>query len=91
MKRLLYLLFLLLFQVSLHAGEVRYRVDTAYHHEDTATYTVQAAPALSFTPYEGTLRLGFTKGDTWIRLRIQARTIRVVPRCSGWGLIFWMI
>lgn len=72
MKHLLFLLLLLFFQVFGHAGEARYRVETAYHHDDTAIYTVQTLPSLAFTPYQGALRLGFTKGDTWIRLRIQA-------------------
>lgn len=72
MKHLLFLLLLLFFQAFGHAGETRYRVETAYHHDDTAAYTVQTVPSLAFTPYQGALRLGFTKGDTWIRLRIQA-------------------
>lgn len=72
MKRLLFLLLLLFFQVSGHAGEARYRIETAYHHDDTSAHTVQSAAALAFTPYEGILRQGFTQGDTWIRLQIHA-------------------
>jgi signal transduction histidine kinase len=72
MMRLLFLLLLLFFQVPSHAGDGRYRVDMAYHHDDASAQEIQSVPALPFTLYEGTLRLGFTKGDTWIRLRISA-------------------
>nr|WP_315136819.1 7TM-DISM domain-containing protein [uncultured Limnohabitans sp.] len=77
MKRLLCLLLLLLFfQVFVHAGAGGYRVDTAYHHSDTPTHTINDVQSLAFTPYEGALRLGFTKGDTWVRLQIQASQAR---------------
>lgn len=76
MKRLLCLLLLLFFQVSVHAGAGGYRVDTAYHHSDTPTHTINDVQSLAFTPYEGALRLGFTKGDTWVRLQIQAPQAR---------------
>ena len=76
MKRLLCLLLLLFFQVFVHAGAGAYRVDTAYHHSDTPTHTINDVQSLAFTPYEGALRLGFTKGDTWVRLQIQASQAR---------------
>ena len=76
MKRLLCLLLLLFFQVFVHAGAGGYRVDTAYHHSDTPTHTINDGQSLAFTPYEGALRLGFTKGDTWVRLQIQAPQAR---------------
>lgn len=76
MKRLLCLLLLLFFQVFVHAGAGGYRVDTAYHHSDTPTHTINDVQSLAFTPYEGALRLGFTKGDTWVRLQIQAPQAR---------------
>jgi signal transduction histidine kinase len=76
MKRLLCLLLLLFFQVFVHAGAGAYRVDTAYHHSDTPTHTINDVQSLAFTPYEGALRLGFTKGDTWVRLQIQALQAR---------------
>lgn len=76
MKRLLCLLLLLFFQVFVHAGAGGYRVDTAYHHSDTPTHTINDVQSLAFTPYEGALRLGFTKGDTWVRLQIQALQAR---------------
>lgn len=76
MKRLLCLLLLLFFQVFVHAGAGAYRVDTAYHHSDTPTHTINDVQSLAFTPYEGALRLGFTKGDTWVRLQIQAPQAR---------------
>lgn len=72
MKRLLFLLLLVFFQVYGHAEQARYRVETAYHHDDTSAHAVDTVPSLAFTPYEGILRLGFKKGDTWIRLQIQA-------------------
>jgi two-component system, sensor histidine kinase LadS len=72
MKRLLFLLLLMFFQVFGHAESARYRVETAYHHDDTSAHSVDTLPLLAFTPYEGILRLGFTKGDTWIRLQIHA-------------------
>jgi len=67
---------LLFFQVFVHAGAGGYRVDTAYHHSDTPTHTINDVQSLAFTPYEGALRLGFTKGDTWVRLQIQAPQAR---------------
>lgn len=76
MKRLLCLLLLLFFQVFVHAGAGGYRVDTAYHHSDTPTHTINDVQSLAFTQYEGALRLGFTKGDTWVRLQIQAPQAR---------------
>lgn len=72
MKRLLFLLSLLLFQVSLHAGGGDYRVQTAYLHTHDNALTIDSAAVQDFTPYEGTLRLGFKTGETWIRLRITA-------------------
>jgi signal transduction histidine kinase len=72
MKRLFYLLFLLFCQVSVHAAEARFRLDTAFHHEEAPTRTLEAAQLLDFKPYQGELRLGFVKGETWIRLQIQA-------------------
>uniref|UniRef100_UPI0037C010EC 7TMR-DISMED2 domain-containing protein n=1 Tax=Limnohabitans sp. TaxID=1907725 RepID=UPI0037C010EC len=75
MKRLFYLLFLLFCQVSVHAAEARFRLDTAFHHEEAPTRTLEAAQLLDFKPYQGELRLGFVKGETWIRLQIQANAL----------------
>lgn len=72
MKRLFFLLLLLFCQVSVHAGDSRYWIDTSYHHEETQTRSIEAAQSLEFKPYQGDLRLGFAKGETWIRLQIQA-------------------
>ena len=72
MKRLLFLLLLMFFQVSLQAGDGRYRLDTAYLHDDASAHNIDSVQSLTFLPYPGDLRLGFTEGDTWIRLRIQA-------------------
>lgn len=71
MKHLFILLSLLFFQVFVHAGDSRYRIDTAYHHDEAPTRSIEAAQSLAFKPYSGDLRLGFAKGETWIRLRIQ--------------------
>ncbi|WP_293747643.1 ATP-binding protein [Limnohabitans sp. Rim8] len=69
----LFSLFLLLFcQVSVHAADARFRIDTAFHHDEAPTRTLEAAQLLDFKPYQGELRLGFVKGETWIRLQIQA-------------------
>lgn len=72
MKNWICLLLLWVLQLPLHAAELRYRVDQAYHHDEDATHMVQNAAGLPFTPYEGALRLGFTRGETWIRLKIHA-------------------
>jgi signal transduction histidine kinase len=72
MKRLLFLLLLMFFQLSLQAGDGRYRLDTAYMHDDASAHNIDSVQSLTFSPYQGDLRLGFTEGDTWIRLRIQA-------------------
>ncbi len=72
MKRLLFLLSLIFFQLSVHAADGRYRLETAYLHDEASTHSIDSVQSLAFTPYQGSLRLGFTKGDTWLRLRIQA-------------------
>jgi signal transduction histidine kinase len=72
MKCLLSLLLLLFCQVSVLAAETRFRLDTAFHHEESSTLTLEAAQLLDFKPYQGDLRRGFVKGETWIRLQIQA-------------------
>jgi signal transduction histidine kinase len=72
MKYLLSLLLLLFCQVSVLAAETRFRLDTAFHHDEASTRTLEAAQLLNFKPYQGDLRLGFVKGETWIRLQIQA-------------------
>jgi two-component system, sensor histidine kinase LadS len=61
--------------VSVHAAEARFRLDTAFHHEEAPTRTLEAAQLLDFKPYQGELRLGFVKGETWIRLQIQANAL----------------
>jgi len=89
MKRLLFLLLLIFFQLSVHAADGRYRLETAYLHDEASTHSIDSVQSLTFTPYQGALRLGFTKGDTWLRLRIQApervwrldRSIRGACRC----------
>jgi signal transduction histidine kinase len=72
MKRLLFLLFLLFCQVSVSWADAGFRLDTAFHHEEGSSRTVEVAQLLDFKPYQGELRLGFVKGETWIRLQIQA-------------------
>ena len=71
MKRLCCLLLLLLFQLSLHAGQERYELETAYFHSDQQTHTLQSIQGQAFKPYQGQLRLGFTGGETWIRIRLK--------------------
>lgn len=75
MNRLLFLLFLLFFQVSLHAGGGDYKVETAYLNTHENALTIDTATVQDFTPYAGTLRLGFKTGDTWIRLRITSSQV----------------
>lgn len=72
MKRLLFLLLLVFFQASVHAGDGRYRLETAYVHDEASANTIDTVQSLDFSPYQGALRLGFSPGDTWIRLRILA-------------------
>ena len=71
MNRLCCLLLLLFFQLSLHAGQDRYELETAYFHDEQQKHTLESAQALAFTPYRGQLRLGFTGGETWIRVRLK--------------------
>ena len=77
MNRLLSILLLLFCQVCVHAAETRFRIDTAFHHEEAASRTLDAVQLLDFKPYSGELRLGFVKGETWIRLQIQANASTV--------------
>jgi len=70
MKRLLCLL-LLFFHLSLSAGQERYELDTAYFHDKHQKHTLESAQAQAFKPYQGQLRLGFIKGETWIRIRLK--------------------
>lgn len=89
MKQLFILLSLLFFQVFVHAGDTRYRIDTAYHHDEAQPRSIEAAQSLAFKPYSGDLRLGFAKGETWIRLRIQADALSdgAVPTMAAAPLV----
>ena len=71
MKRLCCLLLLLFFQWSLHAGQDRYEIETAYFHDEQHQHTFESAQAQTFMPYQGQLRLGFIGGETWIRIRLK--------------------
>ena len=71
MKRLLCLL-LLLFQLPLYAGQDRYEIETAYFHDGQHKHTLASAQEQAYKPYRGQLRLGFTEGETWIRIRLKA-------------------
>jgi signal transduction histidine kinase len=70
MKRFCCLL-LLLFQLSSYAGQDRYEIETAYFHDAQQKHSLESARAQAFKPYLGQLRLGFTDGETWIRIRLQ--------------------
>ena len=72
MKHLISFLIFLCCQVSVHAGDARYRIETAYRHEEAQMLDLQAVQSLAFKPYQGDLRLGFAKGETWIRVKILA-------------------
>jgi signal transduction histidine kinase len=72
MKRLCFLLFVLMFQMSVYAGQDRYEIETAYFHDGQQKHTLESAQAQTFKPYPGQLRLGFTEGETWIRIRLKA-------------------
>ena len=72
MKHLFSLFLLLLCHVSVHSADARFRLDAAFHHEKATSRTFEAAQWLDFKPYQGDLRMGFVKGETWIRLQIQA-------------------
>lgn len=74
MKYLLSILFFLFIQLPALAGESTYRIETSYHHEGVESQTLETALLRDFTPYQGDLRLGFEKGETWIRLQIQTNT-----------------
>jgi len=71
MKRLCCLLLLLLIQLSLQAGQERYEVETAYFHDAQQKHTLESALTQTFQTYQGQLRLGFIKGETWIRIRLK--------------------
>jgi signal transduction histidine kinase len=71
MKRLFCLFLLLLFQLSLHAGQDRHDIETAYFHDKHQKHTFESAKAQEFKPYPGQLRLGFIEGETWIRIRLK--------------------
>ncbi|WP_416547021.1 ATP-binding protein [Limnohabitans sp. DCL3] len=73
MKRLCCLLLLLFLQLSLHAGQEHYVLETAYFHDEQQQHTLESALTQTFQPYQGQLRLGFIEGETWIRIRLQAR------------------
>lgn len=71
MKRLLCLLLLLLSHLSLHAGQQRLEIDTAFFHDVQQQHTLETIASQAFTPYRGQLRLGFAEGDTWLRLSLK--------------------
>lgn len=80
MKRLCCLL-LLLFQLSVHAGQLRHELDTAYFHDEQQQHTIESIAAQNFKTYQGQLRLGFVEGETWIRIRLKnpAKTDHIEP------------
>ena len=71
MKRLCCLFLLLFFQWSLHAGQDRFEIETAYFHDDQQKHTLETVQAQDFKPYRGQLRLGFSRGETWLRIRLR--------------------
>jgi hypothetical protein len=71
MKRLFCLLLLLLFQVSLYAGQERYELETAYFHDKHQKHTIETIIDQPFVPYLGQLRKGFIGGETWIRIQLK--------------------
>ena len=73
----------------MHAADARFRLDTAFHHEEGPSRTLEAAQLLNFKPYQGELRLGFVKGVTGIRLQIQANasTVDAAQTTSGERLV----
>lgn len=71
MKRLCCLLLLLLFQLMASAGPLRYPLDTAFFHDSDTKHTLDSVVSQDFKPYEGQLRLGFVRGETWIRIRLK--------------------
>ena len=42
--------------------------ELAYFHDETAGLDIQGAQHKSFKPFDKSLRLGFLRGDTWIRV-----------------------
>ncbi len=68
MLRLVFLLVFVLFQMPGYAVEPGYSVSQAYHLDTAADVSIDAAAKRHFTPYEGTLRLGFESGAVWIEL-----------------------
>jgi signal transduction histidine kinase len=72
MKRLCFLLLVLMFHMSVYAGQHRYEIETAYFHDGQQKHTLESAQAQAFKPYRGQLRLGFTEGETWVRIRLKA-------------------
>ena len=90
MKYLFSLLLLFFGQVSVHAADTRFQLDTAFHNEEAQSLTLEAAQLLNFKPYQGDLRLGFAKGETWIRLQIQANAsamdAALTPPMAHWVL-----
>jgi two-component system, sensor histidine kinase LadS len=85
MKRLLSLLLLLLFQMSLYAGQERYELDTAYFYDKHQKHTIETIVDQAFVPYLGQLRQGFVGGETWIRIQLKApQSARPVEPASPW-------
>ena len=42
--------------------------ELAYFHDETAGLDIQRVQHKSFKPFDKSLRLGFLRGDTWIRV-----------------------
>lgn len=87
MKRLCFLLLVLMFHMSVYAGQDRYEIETAYFHDAQQKHTLESAQAQAFKPYRGQLRLGFTKGETWVRIRLKD-TQAGVPAETPSSLVF---
>ena len=68
MQRIFYIFLFLLGLVcppAQAAGHVR---EMAYFHDETASTNIQEIGQKNFQAFEKSLRLGFMRGDTWIRL-----------------------
>ena len=71
MRRVIFIFWLLLGFVWPCAQAAGNEPQLAYFHDETAGLDIQEAQHKSFKPFDKSLRLGFLRGDTWIRVTQQ--------------------
>ena len=71
MQRVIFI-FLLIFGIGLPSTQAAEPVrELAYFHDETGGLDIHEVQQKSFKPFDKSVRLGFLRGDTWVRVTSQ--------------------